>query len=90
MTFKEIIRKVAQEIDIPEEVVKLAYRSDWDFRRKTIEQLPLKEDLSEEEFKALRVNFNLPALGKLHLTYEHYLLVKERFKILKELRERKK
>lgn len=89
MELKKIITKVAEELNLPFEVVKAAYYSDWEFRRKVIEELPLKEDLSEEEFRELRVNFNLPSLGKIHLTFERYLAVKEKFRYLTEFREKK-
>jgi hypothetical protein len=33
---------------------------------------PLKENLCEEDFKKLRLNFNIPSLGKLICTYDRY------------------
>lgn len=79
--------KVAKELGIEEEVVKKAYLSFWEFIRNTIQELPLKEDLTEEQFKQLRTNFNIPSIGKLSCTYERYLGIKERFKYIKKLKE---
>ena len=50
MKLKDIIKQVSQENNLPEEVVTLAYKSYWKFIKDTIQELPLKEDLSEEEF----------------------------------------
>ena len=87
MTLQDIVARVAKETGHPEEVVALAYRSYWGFIRKTIEVLPLKEDLSEEEFNKLRPNFNLPSLGKFHVTYDRYVGMKKRLEIIKKIRE---
>ena len=42
-----LYKKVAEEMNIPVEVVELAYKTYWKFIRKTIQELPLKQDLSE-------------------------------------------
>ena len=79
-----LYRKVAEEMNIPVEVVELAYKSYWKFIRKTIQELPLKEDLSEEEFAKLKTNFNIVSLGKLSCTYDRYRRVKLREKYKNE------
>ena len=38
--------------------------------------------LSEEEFSKYRTNINIPSLGKLYCTYDRFLRVKKRFKII--------
>lgn len=88
MDYKPIFEKVSQETGIPEEVVSLAYRTFWKFVRNTIANLPLKEDLTEEEFNGLRTCFNVPSLGKLVCTYDRYLGMKKRFKYLNDLKSR--
>ena len=67
-------------MNIPVEVVELAYKSYWKFIRNTIQELPLKEALSEEEFAELKTNFNIVSLGKLSCTYDRYLRKKEQLK----------
>lgn len=88
MDYSSIIDSVSTELDIPREVVDLAYKSSFEFIRDKISKLPLKETLTEEDFKALRCNFNLPSLGKLSCTYDRYLGMKERFKFLNKLKEK--
>ena len=73
---KEGLDALVHELDIPKEEILKAYKSYWMFIRNKIESLPLKEDLSEEEFSRLRTNFNIPKLGKLHCNYERYKVIK--------------
>ena len=85
MIYSEAIQHVSIELGLPPEVVKKAYESHWKFIRETIQALPLKEDLSEEEFSKLRTNFNIPSLGKLCLTWKRYDGMKKQYKRFKEL-----
>ena len=87
MEYQEAINKVAGELNLEVEVVDEAYKSFYGFVREKISELPLKEDLSEEDFSALRTNFNIPSIGKLHCTYERYLGMKEQSKYIKRLKE---
>lgn len=73
---KNLYKQIAEEMNIPVEVVELAYKSYWKFIRKTIQELPLKDDLSEEEFAKLKTNFNIVSLGKLSCNYERYKRIK--------------
>lgn len=85
MNYQEILKKVAIELNLPVEVVELAYESHWAFIREKITSLPLKESLSEEDFSKLRTNFNIPSLGKLTCTYERMVGVKKRFEYRKRI-----
>lgn len=86
MNYEEIINKVSNELGIPVDVTKLAYESYWKYIRKCIVELPLSNELSEEEFNKLKTNFNIPSLGKLSLTYDRYIGVRKRFKYLNKIR----
>ena len=90
MNYPDIIGKVSQEMGIPPEVVSTAYKSYWKFIKQTIQSLPLKDDISEEEFAKLRTNFNIPSLGKLTCTFDRMMGVKKKFKYIKRLRENAK
>lgn len=72
-----IYKKVSEELGIEEKVVKKAYESFWEFIKTTISSLPLSDNLTYEEFKQLRTNFNIPSIGKLSCTYEKYSKVKK-------------
>lgn len=89
MNYPDIIGKVSKELNIPKEVVDAAYKSYWDFIKQTIQSLPLKDDIDEEEFAKLRTNFNIPSLGKLTCTFDRMMGVKKRFKYIRQIREKK-
>lgn len=88
MSYKDIIKKVSKDNNIPVEIVDKAYKSFWLYIRNSVQKLPLKDDLTEQEFLLLKPNFNIPSLGKLTCTYQRYKGVKERFKYIKEIRKR--
>ena len=80
LTMLNLYKKVSEELNIPIEVVEFAYKSYWKFIRKTIQELPLKDNLSEEEFSKLKTNFNIVSLGKLSCNYDRYKRVKQKEK----------
>ena len=88
MTYEQIIESVANELQLPVDLVRRTYKAYWQFVRDTIQQLPLKDDISEEEFKKIKTNFNIPSLGKLYCTRDRYLRVKKRFEYINNLREK--
>lgn len=89
MRYSQVFSQISKELNIPLDAVEKAYVSYWQFIRETIKALPLKEDLTEEQFSKLRTNFNLPSLGNFNCTYEGMTKVKERNKKLKELKDAK-
>ena len=88
MNYTDIIKKVSEELNIPKEVVDKTYKAFWLYIRDSIQKLPLKEELTEDEFLTLRTNYNIPSLGKLTCTYDRYTGVISRFKYIKELRNK--
>ena len=87
MIYSEAIKQVSIELGLPPQVVKEAYESYWTFIRNNIKALPLKEDLSKEEFDKLRTNFKIPSIGKLSCTYDRMIGVKKRFEHIRKLRD---
>ena len=88
MTYEQILNSVAEELKLPVEVVRNTYKAYWKSIRDLIQELPLKEDLSDEEFNKLSTNFNIPSLGKLCCTIDKYKGVKKKFQYIKSLREK--
>lgn len=80
MKHKDVILKVSNELNIPEEVIKEAYYAYWKFVRNTIKELPLKDGMSKEEFDKLKVNFNIPSLGKLYCNYDRMMVLVNKYK----------
>lgn len=88
MTYQEIIQKVSEDTEISVKVVDKAYKAFWSYIRNSVQELPLKEELTETEFLSLRPNFNIPSLGKLCVSYDRYKGVKAKFEHIKKLRAR--
>ena len=76
MNYNDLVTQVSKELNLPFRVVDKVYKSYWKSIRDTIQELPLKDDISEEEFQKLRTNFNIPSLGKLTCTYDRVKGVK--------------
>ena len=56
--------------------------------REHIISLPLKEDLTDDEFMALRPNVNIPSIGKLYVTLDRYKAMKKTYnKIIKDKKD---
>lgn len=79
---KETINRLSRELGLSESTVTKTYKAYWQFIRETITDLPLKEEMTEEEFSRLQTNFNIPNLGKLACHYQRWQGVKKRCKRL--------
>ena len=74
---KRIIDKLSYELNLPKKTIENTYLSYWKYIKNTIEKLPLKDNLTKEEFNSLKVNFNIPFMGKLFCTYDRWKKLKE-------------
>lgn len=70
MTFNSDIKNVARELGLPSDLVLKYYEAYWSYIKESIEGFNLKSDMTEEEYSKMRVNFNLPYLGKLACPYQ--------------------
>ena len=84
MTYEDIIKKVAEENNMPTLLVDKVYKAYWKAIRNHVSSLPLKEDLTDEEFCKLRPNVNIPYIGKLYVTLDDYKRKKARFNRITE------
>lgn len=81
---QETINKLSKELNLPPDVVEKSYKAYWMFIKFTAEQVPLKKDMDEKAFSKLRPNFNIPNLGKLACTYNRYVGLKKRNKLIRQ------
>lgn len=82
------ILKTSHELGFPSEIVGKVYRAYWLALKQVVQALPLKEDLTEENFSKLRTSFNIPSLGKMFVTFDRYQGVKCRFQYLSQIRDK--
>ena len=76
----KIFKGIADDLGLNESDVKDVFKYTWEFIRNKIESLPLKEDLTEEEFNKLKTTFVLPEIGKLGCEYATYNSIKKKYK----------
>lgn len=88
MKYSDIINKVSEELNLPRELVENAYKAYWNFIRVTIEELPLKTELTQLEYENLRTSINISSLGKLNCTYNRYIGIRNRFNIINKIRQK--
>lgn len=83
---KDILNNVSRTLGISPDVIEKVYKAYWLYIKTTIEALPLKDNLNEEEFLKLRTNFNIPSIGKLYCNLDKYNKIKKRFDLIDKLR----
>ena len=88
MKYSDIISKVSKELNVPIELVENTYKAYWNFIRVTIEELPLKTELSQKKYRNLRTSINIPSLGKLYVTWNRYIGIRNRFNIINKIRQK--
>lgn len=88
MTYEEILNKVSSDTGLSPTIIDKTYKAFWLYVRNSIQALPLKQDITDNEFLNLRPNFNIPSLGKLVCTPDRYRGVKKRFQYIKNIRNK--
>lgn len=76
---KQLI-SISNRTGIPFKALENYYKVYWLYINTIIEKLPLKDDMNEKDFNSLKVNFNIPNLGKLACSYNRYLGVHKKYK----------
>ncbi len=89
MQYDEMVAKVAGSLGLSKRLVDKTYKAYWRAIREYITALPLKQDLSEEEFVKIQPNVNIPSIGKLYVTYNRYRYLREDNKKWEQLKENK-
>lgn len=80
MRYQDAAKIVAEQMGIPPKDAIDIYKSYWFFIKENIKKLPLKQDLTKEEFDKLKTSFNIPSLGKFACTYDQYTVIKRNYK----------
>lgn len=77
MEYKNVISEVSKSLGLTDSFVDKVYKAYWRTVREHIIALPLKDDLSDEEFLKLQPNVNIPSLGKFYVDLNYYHRVKK-------------
>ena len=92
MTFKQIIKQVAKELNLPENLVINTYKSYWKVIKQIIERNNIKSNdnliFTSDEFNNNVININVPSIGKLNCTYDKYLKTINRFNLINNIKKR--
>ena len=92
MTFKQIIKQVAKELNLPENLVINTYKSYWKVIKQIIERNNIKSNnnliFTSDEFNNNVININVPSIGKLNCNYDKYLKTINRFNLINNIKKR--
>lgn len=75
-----IAKEVAERLNVSPQIVLAVYKAFWKHIKSNIESLPLKQDISEEDFNSYKTNYNLPYIGKLYCNYDSLVNAKKKLK----------
>ena len=92
MTFKQIIKQVAKELKLPEDLVRNTYKSYWKVIKQIIERNNIKSNdnliFTSDEFNNNVININVPSIGKLNCTYDKYYKTIAKFNLINNIKRR--
>ena len=88
-SYNKAVSKVAKDLGLNPLKVDKVYRAYCKLIVDKLSSLPLKEDLTEEEFNELQVNVNLPSLGKLYTSWQTYKNLKKKRLYVQKAKENK-
>lgn len=86
---EEVITKVAKDLNLPKEVVNVAYRSYFHMVRKVFREFPFDEINSEEDLNNHKISINMPFLGKFYTDFNRIKHVRIRREVINKYNEEK-
>lgn len=79
MKYTKVLDQVSNKLDLPKDFVDKVYKSYWLSIKEHIQSLPLKDTKDEAVFNNLKININIPSIGKLYTTQERIQNIKENY-----------
>jgi len=75
--FKYKIKEVARQLNLPESVVEEVFNNQFKFYKEKVEELPIKEIQTEEEFNKLKTTFYFKHIGKMFINWRKVEKIKK-------------
>ena len=79
MKYTKVLDQVSNKLNLPKDFVDKVYKSYWLSIKEHIQSLPLKDTKDEAVFNNLKININIPSIGKLYTTQERMQNIKENY-----------
>ena len=79
MKYTKVLDQVSNKLNLPKDFVDKVYKSYWLSIKEHIQSLPLKDMKDETVFNNLKININIPSIGKLYTTQERIQNIKENY-----------
>ena len=79
MKYTKVLDQVSNKLNLPKDFVDKVYKSYWLSIKEHIQSLPLKDTKDEAAFNNLKININIPSIGKLYTTQERIQNIKENY-----------
>lgn len=79
MKYTKVLDQVSNKLNLPKDFVDKVYKSYWLSIKEHIQSLPLKDIKDETVFNNLKMNINIPSIGKLYTTQERIQNIKENY-----------
>ena len=79
MKYTKVLDQVSNKLNLPKDFVDKVYKSYWLSIKEHIQSLPLKDTKNETVFNNLKININIPSIGKLYTTQERIQNIKENY-----------
>ena len=79
MKYTKVLDQVSNKLNLPKDFVDKVYKSYWLSIKEHIQSLPLKDTKDEAIFNNLKININIPSIGKLYTTQERIQNIKENY-----------
>lgn len=72
MIYNDAVKELSELTGLPEKLIENTYKAYWKVIKEHLESLPLKSDMSKEDFCALKTRLNIPSIGKLTAPFNRY------------------
>lgn len=86
---QKIINQLSEELGLNKQVVLNIYKAYWRFIKETIEGINFDNIHSKEDYKRMKVHFNIPNIGKLCCSYDRMNSIKNQIKYIEDAKHKK-